>query len=209
MKHTWLKDVIPLNEGFYYHIYNRANGDENLFFKQENYLCFLRKYDEYFSDCLETYSYCLLPNHFHFLVRVKDRISPLKVGQKFYEGAEKVISEKFRRFFMAYAKAINKQQGRNGSLFQKNYKRKLVDSEDYYSRLIYYIHANPQTHGIVNDFKHYPHSSYGRILLERPTKLFKADVLDWFGSKKDYIGFHDSLQDLKGIEHLMIEEVEI
>ncbi|MCX2678996.1 hypothetical protein OOZ15_03500 [Galbibacter sp. EGI 63066] len=54
-----------------YHIYNRANGSEQLFLSDENYWYFLRKYDEYINPVADTFCYCLMPNHFHFLVRVK------------------------------------------------------------------------------------------------------------------------------------------
>jgi len=56
----------------FYHIYNRANGNENIFFKDENYLFFLKKYKEYISPICNTYCYCLMPNHFHFLIEIKN-----------------------------------------------------------------------------------------------------------------------------------------
>lgn len=54
-----------------YHIYNRANGNEQLFLSDDNYRYFLKKYNEYISPIVDTFCYCLMPNHFHFLVRVK------------------------------------------------------------------------------------------------------------------------------------------
>jgi len=179
----------PIHENCFYHIYNRGNNGDNIFYKHENYNYFLRKYDEYFSDYLETYAYSLLANHFHFLVRVKEMIQPIKAGTKTYTDTDKILSEVFRRFFTSYAKSINIQEGRTGSLFQKNFKRKLIDSEAYFTRLIYYIHANAQNHKIIEDFRDYPYSSYGRILIDNPSKLFKKEVLEWFGSKEAYIDF--------------------
>jgi len=55
----------------FYHIYNRANGNEKLFLSDENYLFFLRKFAEYISPICNTYCYCLMPNHFHFLMEIK------------------------------------------------------------------------------------------------------------------------------------------
>ncbi len=62
----------PLQYGKYYHIYNRAVGKENLFRQTTNYEHFLGLYDKYIEPVAETYAWCLMPNHFHFLVRIKD-----------------------------------------------------------------------------------------------------------------------------------------
>jgi len=62
-------------EGNFYHIYNRGNNRENIFFEENNYYYFLEKYDKYLTNYLETFAYCLLPNHFHLLVRVKENTS--------------------------------------------------------------------------------------------------------------------------------------
>lgn len=60
-----------LNFDEYYHIYNHANGDENLFRKEENYSFFLRKHLQHISPIAETIAWCLMPNHFHFLIKIK------------------------------------------------------------------------------------------------------------------------------------------
>ncbi|MFC4232033.1 transposase [Parasediminibacterium paludis] len=134
----------PLFPNQYYHIYNRCNNSENLFYNEENYSFFLRKYDYYLSDYLDTYAYCLLPNHFHLLVKVKRleifKLSTfLKLG-KTLEDPSQIVSEAFRRFFMSYSKAINKQSNRTGSLFQKNFKRKLIEDKGYLLTCAKYIH---------------------------------------------------------------------
>lgn len=56
-----------------YHIYNRANGNENLFRESRNYRFFLQKYFAYINPVAETYAYCLLPNHFHAMIRVRSK----------------------------------------------------------------------------------------------------------------------------------------
>ncbi len=63
-------------------------------------------------------------------------------------------------------------------------------SETYFTRLIYYIHANPAIHGIFDDFTKYPYSSYHRILDPKLTKLRKQEVLQWFGGREGYVAFH-------------------
>ncbi len=197
---------IPLQAGTFYHIYNRGNNKENIFYKAENYNYFLRQYDAYLSDYVETYCYCLLSNHFHLLIRVKDQISPLPVGKKIYTLPNQVVSEQFRRFFTSYAKAINKQENRTGSLFQKNFKRKEVTSGTYFDNLVNYIHTNPVKHGIWDDFRTYPHSSYQRMLWDTPSKLFKTTVLQWFGSSESYTTFHSENSDFDNIKDLIIED---
>jgi hypothetical protein len=55
-----------------YHIYNRANGNGKLFLSPENYRYFLEKYILYISPIADTFCYCLMPNHFHFLIRIRE-----------------------------------------------------------------------------------------------------------------------------------------
>jgi putative transposase len=197
---------LPLESGHFYHIFNRGNNRENLFYKAENYRYFLVKYDEYLSEYVDTYAYCLLPNHFHLLVRIKENLLPLQTGAKIHTEAEKIVSEAFRRFFTSYSKSINKQEGRIGSLFQKNFRRKEVGNAAYFRNMINYIHTNPVKHKIARDFRAYPHSSYKRMLFDKPSKLFKEQVLAWFGSKNAFEEFHDSDMDERDIKDLIIED---
>lgn len=66
------KNVINLNPGSYYHVYNRAVGNDKLFYTEANYVDFLKKYLEYMRPIVNTFVYCLIPNHFHFLIQVKN-----------------------------------------------------------------------------------------------------------------------------------------
>ena len=107
--------------------------------------------------------------------------------------------------FTSYSKAINKQQNRHGSLFEKAFKRKEVTNERYLANLIFYIHANPQLHDICEDFRQYPWSSYERILRNKPSKLDKQQVLEWFNSPDNYVAYHAQKIDIAMIKELMIE----
>ena len=182
----------------FYHIYNRGNNGENLFYTKENYNFFLRKYDEHLSNFLETYAFCLLPNHFHFLVRVN--VSHL-INEKHLDP----VSKAFQRLFTSYAKSINKQERRHGSLFEKPFKRIELKSENHLTNLVFYIHANPQKHGISDDFRMYPWSSYERILKNKPTRLKKEEVIDWFNDKDNYLVYHSQKADLALMNELTIE----
>ena len=63
---------IPLEHGGYYHIYNRGNNGEQLFYTPENYQHFLCLYEKYIDPIADTFAWCLMGNHFHLLVRVKE-----------------------------------------------------------------------------------------------------------------------------------------
>jgi putative transposase len=203
----------PFVKNQFYHVFNRGNNRENIFIKNENYNYFLKKYDEYLSQFLKTFVYCLLPNHFHFLVQVKSSEVAATDAIALSDGISvnnneisKKICERFRRFFLSYAQAINKQERRTGSLFQKPFKRIIIDSPEHLLYVVYYIHANPQRHGITDDFQSYSFSSFRRFFEDRKTKLCKDDVFEWFGSKREFIQFHQDFQQLTDIEYAVIED---
>ncbi len=200
----------PLEQGRFYHIYNRGINGTNLFYNKGNYEFFLHRYAEYISPFVETYALCLLPNHFHLLVRVKeqdavDKKVPLFEKVELLENKEHPASAAFQRLFTSYSKAINVQQKRHGSLFEKPFKRKLVTDTQYLANLVFYIHANPQLHGIADDFRMYPWSSYDKILKNTPTRLQKDEVMQWFSSPENYVAYHNRKMDLETIKEMMIE----
>ncbi|MDR6196330.1 transposase [Siphonobacter sp. SORGH_AS_0500] len=178
----------PMLAGQFYHIYNRGNNHENLFYSHENYRYFLEKWQQYLTDYVDTYAYCLLPNHFHFLIHVKD----------FKDYSPASLSGKFRSLFPNYAEKIDKEEGRQGSLFQKNFRRKIVVTDRYLTELVYYIHANPQKHGFCSDFKTYSYSSYLKILEQTKTSLQKEYVLKWFGRRQEYLKCHHQYEPTQG-----------
>ena len=168
---------IPLYENKLYHIYNRGNGNENIFYENDNYYYFLRLYDKYLSESVDTFAYCLLPDHFHLLVRIG------------IDNPE-TVSEHFRKFFISYSMSINKQEKRRGNLFQRGFKRKIIDDERYYYAAVYYLHKNPIHHGLVKDFREYKFSSYTSLAGSSKTKLCRDEVLTWFGGKKNFVDYH-------------------
>jgi putative transposase len=169
---TYADLTIPLEPDFYYHIYNRGNNSQKTFFIPDNYVYFLKKLNEYMSGYFFFYCYCLLPNHFHLLIRVKDKKTVFKSAHNDFSSLkdfnnkkpEYFVSERLRRFFLSYSKSLNKQQNRYGSLFQKNFRRRKINSEEYFRELVRYIHLNPISHNISDNFNNYPWSSYFRIL---------------------------------------------
>ena len=176
-----------MDEGSYYHIYNRGNNQENIFYEKKNYLYFLQKFDFYLSDFVDVFAYCLMPNHFHFLIRVKETSKVLKT----FEVLNLTPLEKaFKDFFICYSKSINRSYGRTGSLFQYKFKRKEIKTEDYLIRLIQYIHSNPINAGLCKNYTNWEFSSYNAILSDLPSKLKKDEVIDLFDDKKNFIDYH-------------------
>ncbi|MCO6490512.1 MAG: Dna2/Cas4 domain-containing protein [Phaeodactylibacter sp.] len=222
---THKKYYPPLLPGRFFHIFNRGNNGDNLFYQERNYAYFLRKYFAYLSPVLDTYCYSLLPNHFHILARVKEE--DVVIGHKRDaipgprdtqrrdgipgQGREKEaalwVSELFRRFFLGYSQAIRKQEGRTSSLFQKNFKRLEVDSESYLINLVLYIHANSQLHGLCSDFREYGHSSYDIFSHALETPIRRSEVLEWFGSSYPaFVQAHLERVNLNVIDPVIIEE---
>jgi REP element-mobilizing transposase RayT len=161
-----------------------------MFKNEANYEFFLKQYDKYLSEYVDTYAFCLLGNHFHLLISIKD--FPLSIEDK-DKSIHEIVSHQFRKFFQSYSMAFNKQHDRIGTLFQTPFKRALVDNDTYFTRLVYYIHANPQLHEIIDNFREWKWSSYQRIMIDKPTKLMKNEVLNWFGDKHDYVNFHQNV----------------
>jgi len=197
---------IKIEPDKYYHIWNRGNNRENLFYSFRNYEYFIRLYAEYLDPVVETYAFCLLPNHFHLLVRTKYWFhQPGETNENNKKEKMNPVSLAFQRFFAAYSQAINVQERRTGSLFQKPFKRLEVTSTRQLAYLVFYIHSNPQKHRIIEDFRQYPWSSYERVIKDRPSKLNKEAVLGWFQNKENYIAYHARTPNLDDLKDLMYE----
>src|SRR5690554_4201776 len=124
----------PIITGNYYHIYNRGNNGIDVFPDDEAKVYFLRLYDKYINPVADTYAWCLMKNHFHFLIYIKNKeeINPLQLTYSTVEKAKELdASKQFSHFFNAFTQSINKKFGRTGSLFEKPFERKLVTSERY------------------------------------------------------------------------------
>ena len=193
----------PLQYGQYYHIYNRGNNGETLFRERRNYLYFLGLYAKYIEPIAGTFAYCLLRNHFHFLVQIKDWSKDWQCSEHCQSLQP---SRAFSNLFSTYTKAFNKAYQRTGSLFEKPFKRKLVASDRYFVALVVYIHKNPQRHHFVDDLVDWPFSSYHAILSDKPSRIQRADVLDWFGSRSSFQAVHSARLDETSIEPLIMDD---
>jgi len=223
-----MRIITPLEYGKYYHIYNRGINGESLFRSNENYIYFLRLYEKYMEVVVDTYAWCLLGNHFHLLIRVKEEdeigfipsknessvsfeppSAPIVRGKATDRVDNNRIryrpSNQFSHLFNSYAQAFNKQHIRHGSLFESPFKRKCIDSEQYFQDLICYIYNNPAHHGFISNAIDYPWSSYQAAISSKSTKLKRSELLEWFGSTDNFVKFHKQKRDFIAIEKLMIE----
>lgn len=142
-----------------YHIYNRGNNQQPIFFTRENYQFFLQKTRKFILPHCEILCYALMPNHFHLLVYADERtIQTRQVGTI----ERNILSEGIRNLLQTYSKAINKQNASTGSLFQQNTKAKCIDdgSVNYGPVCFHYIHQNPLLAKLVSRMEDWEFSSF-------------------------------------------------
>ncbi|HKL09719.1 MAG TPA: hypothetical protein VJ896_13170 [Bacteroidales bacterium] len=218
--------------GFYYHIYNRGVNSCNLYEESSNYVHFLRLYEKYILPVADTYAYCLMPNHFHFLIRIKEdkeigyyknlnadrsndsvrfQTNPEKNEDLSESEVPDIVntqkrpnpSRHFSHLFNAYSKYFNKRYTRTGPLFERLFKRILIENESYLKYLVYYIHHNPVKHGFVEDMTEYPWSSYLTVSSPKKTNLKRNQVIEWFDDLQNLKYFHKKTHDLDRIKDLI------
>ncbi len=181
-------------EGSTYHVYGRTNNKELLFKSDENCQYFLRQYAKYLQPFVDTFSWCLLPNHFHFLIRVKQRKeivdylaakdNLLKCERHYLDEnccKDELIEFEWRRFLTSYSMAFNNQYKRKGNLFNRPFKRGLVDTDIYFTQTVIYINANATRHKLCKDFRDHKWTSWHSVISDKPTQLIRNELLEWFG----------------------------
>ena len=196
----------------YYHIYNRGNNHNKIFYNPNNYDFFLSKISEYLLEYLDILAYVLLPNHFHILVKIKSHKVILKNYLKNYtnkktdlmqneEFVNKIIGQTLSNMFNSFTKSINKQENRTGGLFEGKCQRKLIKNNEYLNALIAYIHYNPVKHNLLTIktsnisktskvYSQYKYSSFNAILSDKPTRIARFFVLDIFDGIDNFVDFH-------------------
>jgi len=204
---------ILLKYGRFYHIYSRGINRENVFIEERNYHFFMKRYAQYIEPVADTYAYCLLRNHFHVMLRTKTVAEQEAWFHQTFQVSEtrkifkpKPPSHQFGTLLNAYAKAINKAYGRTGSLFQHPFGRIEVTNERHLQNLLIYIHQNPQHHGMIDDFRDWPYSSYGALCSKKKTRIKRDDVLAWFNDIETFEAMHQTLLNAKILEPLELED---
>jgi len=139
--------ITRIEADYFYHLYNRGINGEIIFKTARNYQFFLNKIKETLLDVCDIYAYCLMPNHFHLLVKIKDEPSLKEITnlqgkdlEKGLHSSQNIFSKQFSKVFNSYSQAFNKENTRHGALIESPFKRKLITSEDYLRQCIVYIH---------------------------------------------------------------------
>ncbi len=191
-----------------YHVFNRTNHKEPLFLEDKDRLHFLNLYKKYIAPYVNTFAYCILPNHFHIMFQIKPEDefqavfehlpqSLLSQPQLYWimhphdpKDIHGVLERQFTRLFTAYAMAFNRKYHRSGNLFYRPFKRVCVKNEMQMLHLVWYIHHNPQKHGIWKPFSTYKWSSFTALISNQPTMLCRDIVHEMFNGKEQFLEYH-------------------
>lgn len=212
--------LIPFGNAEFYHVYNRGVEKRNIFTQTRDYNRFLKTLFYYqfagpkpsfskFSKSklttfkplnenkiLEIISFCLMPNHFHFLLR-----------QLKENGISTFISQSTN----SYTKYFNTKYNRVGPLLQGTFKALRVETDEQLVHLSRYIHLNPIVSGLSNRLALYPWSSYKEYAEGKGNLCAVNEILNFFPGTKKYIEFMEAQIDygtaLEIIKHQVIDDI--
>lgn len=209
--------LVPFQNQYFYHVYNRGINKQNIFENPGDYERFLKTLDYYqYSDpkprfsnknrfkvkdytanpkIVEIICYCLMPNHFHLLLRQLN---------------DNGIVEFVSKVSNSYTKSRNLKYNRIGPLLQGEFKAVLIENDEQLTHTSRYIHLNPYVADLAKKPEDFPYSSYSSFIGLREVKLcVKEPVLELFHSFNDYKEFIDDhagyARELESIKHLLID----
>jgi REP element-mobilizing transposase RayT len=158
---------MEFHPGEMYHIYNRGNNRQKIFQERKNYLYFLGKIRNHLLKHSDILAWCLMPNHFHIMIRVHDDYDPNVMRASKHSSAPVVqpLNRSIAIMLSSYTKGFNKMYQRTGSLFQARTKSKVVHLENRRNRnyplnCFIYIHQNPIRANLVDRLEDWEFSSY-------------------------------------------------
>lgn len=197
---------------YYYHLYNRGVEKRTIFEDKKDYhtfleilayylipdkkepLIFSRKPQVKISHGVSLLCYCLMPNHFHFLIKQRKN---------------KSIVSLMHALGVTYCKYFNKKYNRVGSLFQGRFKAKIVRRDEYLLQLSKYIHLNPKEI-YRKPLSTYPYSSYKFYLGPAPKEFIDTEtVLSYFSAQHKHLSYQKFVEEIEpefsSIEPILLE----
>ena len=170
---------VQFTQGGFYHIYNRGAGRQPIFREARNYEYLLRLLKGKAAERqLTVIAYCLLTNHYHWLIRQDGDIPASTLPT---------------RVFGSYTQAFNKAYHRTGTLFEGPYQAIAVTTDGYLDHLCAYIHLNPVRHGLVDTPDRWPFCNYLEWIGARNgTLVDHAFVRERFPSPQAYQAYVES-----------------
>lgn len=161
-----------LEEKHFYHIYNRSIGNEMMFNDIAFANDFLERWEKLITPYTNTLAFCIMSNHFHFIVQIKpfdDKIKAIialentSAANDFLDGNSSpndFLVTQFSRLFNGFSTFYNNKKNRSGGLFQKKFKRIRLNSVEKVLEKICYVHHNPIHHGAASYYDAWNSSSF-------------------------------------------------
>ncbi|MFN8256805.1 MAG: hypothetical protein U0W24_14005 [Bacteroidales bacterium] len=118
---------MHFEKGSLYHIYNQGNNRQKIFFSRENYFFFLRKIETHILPFADILAWCLMPNHFHLMVWVKEVSSSSGSATLSRTPTTTTFQKSIGILLASYTRAINKQNNSTGSLFRAKTKAECLN----------------------------------------------------------------------------------
>lgn len=182
-----------LEEGYFYHIYNRGINSCLIFNDNKDKIFFLKKLKEYVYPYAEIYAYCLMSNHYHFIIKVREFSEQILCqnniqNKKGLHAPQSVISKQLGKLMSSYTQAYNKRYQRHGALLEKPFKRKRITDEEYLKQAIVYVHRNPILEN--KNLENINFCSYKNITSIASTSLEREKVIALFGNLENFIYCH-------------------
>jgi putative transposase len=165
---------MKIYEAGLYHIYNRGNNSQPIFYNEYDYQQFIDSSYKYLVPNCQILAWCLMPNHFHFLLEANEKsLERIKWG-----GNEMTsLTNGFQLLQSSYAKLINNKRNMTGSLFQQKTKAKFLEDINYAMTAFRYIHQNPVKANLVDKPEDWNYSSYNEYCgLSSSIKLSNVEL---------------------------------
>jgi putative transposase len=196
-----------LSECFYHIVCKSIDGI--ILFKEaiDNHI-FLQRFQQFTTPVFDVWSYCLLTNHTHHIVKIKSLATILENIKKLNDKTQAMksflsnqnnelffdamIERQMNSFLVSFANYTNNKYKRKGGLFQKPFRRIQVIDDIHLQQAIIYVHANAQRHNIVKDFKDHHYNSYEATVNNNVAFIDAKSVLDFFGGVEDFKNIHKS-----------------